>query len=179
MFTDTQQRIKKLVDQSDYKNQLYIKKANSSAVGFFITQPKLENLAQLTAIASKAELIGRYKGNQDFDIIVNHNMSAITFIFGVFFGLILLVNLLLKMILGVAIKAKVCAIVVGFPAHLVPAHLVPAHLVPAHLVPAHLVPAHQLTENACGGAAANVNQLTNIIKSFNKTLKMLNILTKR
>ena len=70
-------------------------------------------------------------------------MSAIAFIF------------------GVAIKAKVCAVVAGFP----------AHLVPAHLVPAHLVPAHQLTKNASGGAGANVNQLTNVIKYFNKTLK--------
>lgn len=47
---------------------------------FKYTQHKLDNLSQLTAIAAKAEYIGKYKGNQDFDIIVNRNKSAIAFI---------------------------------------------------------------------------------------------------
>ena len=47
---------------------------------FKYTQQKLDNLSQLTAIAAKAEYIGKYKGNQDFDIIVNRNSSAIAFI---------------------------------------------------------------------------------------------------
>ena len=47
---------------------------------FKYTQQKLDNLSQLTAIAAKAEFIGKYKGNQDFDIIVNRNSSAIAFI---------------------------------------------------------------------------------------------------
>lgn len=47
---------------------------------FKYTQQKLDNLSQLTAIAAKAEFIGKYKGNQEFDIIVNRNSSAIAFI---------------------------------------------------------------------------------------------------
>lgn len=47
---------------------------------FKYTQQKLDNLSQLTAIVAKAEYIGKYKGNQAFDIIVNRNSSAIAFI---------------------------------------------------------------------------------------------------
>lgn len=47
---------------------------------FKYTQQKLNNLSQLTSIAGKAEYIGKYKGNRDFDIIINRNSSAIAFI---------------------------------------------------------------------------------------------------
>ena len=47
---------------------------------FRYTQRKLENLSQLTAIAAKAEFIGKYNGRQDFDVIINRNMSAIAFV---------------------------------------------------------------------------------------------------
>ena len=33
------------------------------------TQRKLNNLSQLTSVAAKAEYIGKYNGNQKFDII--------------------------------------------------------------------------------------------------------------
>lgn len=51
-----------------------------SALFFRYTQHKLENLSQLTRISTKAEYIGKYKGNQNFDIIINRNRSAIAFI---------------------------------------------------------------------------------------------------
>ena len=51
-----------------------------SALFFRYTQHKLENLSQLTKISTKAEYIGKYKGNQNFDIIINRNRSAIAFI---------------------------------------------------------------------------------------------------
>ena len=44
------------------------------------TQRKLNNLSQLTSVAAKAEYIGKYNGNQNFDIIINRNMSAIALI---------------------------------------------------------------------------------------------------
>lgn len=47
---------------------------------FKYTQHKLDSLSQLTAITAKAEYIGKYKGDQDFDIIINRNSSAIAFI---------------------------------------------------------------------------------------------------
>lgn len=44
------------------------------------TQYKLDNLSQLSKIADKAEYIGKYEGNQRFDIIVNRNNSSIAFV---------------------------------------------------------------------------------------------------
>ncbi len=44
------------------------------------TQHKLDNLSQLTAIASKASYIGKYKGKLSFDIIINRNYSSIAFV---------------------------------------------------------------------------------------------------
>lgn len=44
---------------------------------FGYTQHKLDNLAQLTQLSNKAEFIGRYVGDRDFDIIVNRNMSSL------------------------------------------------------------------------------------------------------
>lgn len=46
---------------------------------FYYTQHKLANLPQLTSIAKKAEYIGKYKGQQDFDIIVNKANCSIAF----------------------------------------------------------------------------------------------------
>lgn len=44
---------------------------------FRYTQHKLDNLAQLTQLSNKAEFIGKYSGNRDFDIIVNRNLSSL------------------------------------------------------------------------------------------------------
>lgn len=46
---------------------------------FSYIQHKLDNLSQLTSVANKAEYLGKYKGNQDFDVIINRNMSSIAF----------------------------------------------------------------------------------------------------
>lgn len=46
---------------------------------FNYTQNKLENLSQLTSISNKALFIGKYKGSQDFDIIINKNQNSIAF----------------------------------------------------------------------------------------------------
>lgn len=46
---------------------------------FKYTQLKLNNLSLLTSIAYKAEYVGKYKGNQDFDLIINRNLSSIAF----------------------------------------------------------------------------------------------------
>ena len=53
--------------------------AQQTKLFFDYTQRKLDNLSQLTSIAKKAEYIGKYKGNQDFDIIINRNNSSIAF----------------------------------------------------------------------------------------------------
>ncbi len=47
---------------------------------FVYTQHKLENLSKLTHIAFKAEYIGKYHGNQNFDIIINRSQNSIAFI---------------------------------------------------------------------------------------------------
>ncbi len=47
---------------------------------FGYTQHKLENLSKLTHIAFKAEYIGKYHGNQNFDIIINRSKNSIAFI---------------------------------------------------------------------------------------------------
>lgn len=44
---------------------------------FRYTQHKLDNLSQLTQLSNKAEFIGKYAGNRDFDIIVNRNLSSL------------------------------------------------------------------------------------------------------
>lgn len=52
---------------------------DKTALFFKYTQHKLDNLSQLTTISSKAEYIGRYSGEQDFDIIINKNLNSIAF----------------------------------------------------------------------------------------------------
>ncbi len=53
--------------------------AQQTKMFFDYTQHKLDNLSQLTSIAKKAEFIGKYKGKQAFDIIVNRANCAIAF----------------------------------------------------------------------------------------------------
>lgn len=44
---------------------------------FRYTQHKLDNLSELTQLSNKADFIGKYVGDRDFDIIVNRNFSSL------------------------------------------------------------------------------------------------------
>lgn len=68
-------------DESLINDVSFIKGKNSSETKkyFKYTLQKLNNLSQLTVIANKAEFIGNYNGQQNFDIIINRNFNAIAF----------------------------------------------------------------------------------------------------
>lgn len=81
--TDAEEFYNRLGSDAELINDVsFIQGQNESETKKYLkyTQRKLNNLSQLTSVAAKAEYIGKYNGNQKFDIIINRNMSAIALI---------------------------------------------------------------------------------------------------
>lgn len=78
--TEAFQFYERLGNDPALKNDVSFIQGNTTAETqkyFKYTQHKLDNLSQLTQLSNKAEFIGKYAGNRDFDIIVNRNLSSL------------------------------------------------------------------------------------------------------
>ena len=72
--TDAEEFYNRLGSDAELINDVsFIQGQNESETKKYLkyTQRKLNNLSQLTSVAAKAEYIGKYNGNQKFDIIIN------------------------------------------------------------------------------------------------------------